>query len=130
MNQTFFSRSLGPLAMSMRGTFRTKRTSSKIPPLPDPEYRVKDGILKRFNSNHEWKERRLVLTSQDILFTLVGHDNVIEKIPLVSRESYFFTTNKKVITILIRLVCIPARNPPRGKDGPRPSLARVCVAFC
>ena len=68
----------------VQGTYRTNKAGSKVPRLPEAESRIKDGTVRRFNSNHEWKDRRLVLTDQDVLLTLHGHDQVIEKIPLVN----------------------------------------------
>ena len=68
----------------LHGFSRSKRASSKIPMLPCNEERTKYGLVWRSNSNHEWKQRQLVLTTDYVLIALVGHDQVIEKIPLVS----------------------------------------------
>ena len=67
-------------------TNRSMRTRSFQ--LPPEDERIKDSVVFRSNSSKEWKNRRLVLTKNDLFEGLAGQDTIIEKIPLVSLKSH------------------------------------------
>jgi hypothetical protein len=51
--------------------------------MPDEAIRMHERVVWRLNSNKDWKKRILVLTKEDLLIGLEGHDFAIDKIPLV-----------------------------------------------
>ena len=51
--------------------------------VPDEELHVHRSVVHRIVSNRDQKARLLVLTKEDLLVALEGHDFIIEKIPLV-----------------------------------------------
>ena len=67
--------------------FHGKRSRTKEEPLPDDGLRIHQNSVLRLNSYQHWKKRLLVLTKQDLLVGIEGHDFVVEKIPLVSDPS-------------------------------------------
>ena len=55
---------------------------------PTEELRIKDSEVLRSNSSKQWKNRRLVLTKDDLLEGLSGQEKITEKIPLVSIKNH------------------------------------------
>ncbi len=52
--------------------------------LPDEEIHVHSSVVHRLDSNRDRKKRLLILTNEELLIALPGHDFIIEKIPLVN----------------------------------------------
>ncbi len=63
--------------------FPKRKTRAKDLRVPDEELQVHHSIVHRLNSNGDRKKRLLILTKEDLLVALEGHDFIIEKIPLV-----------------------------------------------
>lgn len=57
--------------------------------MPDESLQVHHKRVWRLNSSRDWKKRILILTKEDLLVGLEGHDFVIEKIPLVNLSLIF-----------------------------------------
>jgi hypothetical protein len=63
--------------------FPKRRTRAKDLRVPDEESHVRNSIVHRLNANNDRKKRLLILTKEDLLVALEGHDFIIDKIPLV-----------------------------------------------
>ncbi len=61
-----------------------KRRRAKILRVPDDEIHVFRSVVYRLDSNRDQKKRLLILTKEELLVALEGHDFIIEKIPLVN----------------------------------------------
>ena len=55
--------------------------------IPEESKRILQTDILRLNSNHEWKNRTLILTKEELLVTSEQYDFVLEKIPLVQLDS-------------------------------------------
>jgi len=62
--------------------FHRRRNRRKEAPLPAKELRIHQRYVLRLNSYQHWQKRILILTKDDLLVGIEGHDFVIERIPL------------------------------------------------
>ena len=63
--------------------FPKKRNGVKKLRVPDEEMHVYRSVVHRLDSNRDWKKRLLILTKEEMVIALPGHDFIIENIPLV-----------------------------------------------
>ncbi len=76
--------------------FHRRRNRRKEAPLPAKELRIHQRYVLRLNSYQHWQKRILILTKDDLLVGIEGHDFVIERIPLVILSFlHFFSKRKK-----------------------------------
>jgi hypothetical protein len=67
-----------------RSLFFSKRKSrEKELSVPDEDKQIHRSIVHRLDSNRDPKKRLLILTKEELLVALEGHDFIIETIPLV-----------------------------------------------
>jgi hypothetical protein len=64
--------------------FRKRKKRAKILRVPDEEMHVHRSVVYRLDSNRGRKNRLLILTKEDLIVALEGHDFIIENIPLVN----------------------------------------------
>ena len=63
--------------------FPTRKRRAKDLRLPEEEMHVHRSVVHRIVSNKERKKRLLILTKEELLVALEGHNFIIENIPLV-----------------------------------------------
>ena len=68
---------------------KTRSVRARGYQFPPEEMRIKDSEVLRSNTSKEWKDRRLVLTKDDLLEGLSGQEKIIEKIQLVRLKPFF-----------------------------------------
>ena len=61
-----------------------KKKSVKNLRVPDEAIHVHRSVVHRLDSNRDRKKRLLILTNEELVVALPGHDFIIEKIPLVN----------------------------------------------
>ncbi len=69
--------------------YPTRKNRAKDSRVPDEDLHIRRSVVQRLNANNDWKKRLLILTKEELLVALEGHDFVIEKIPLVSNTSVY-----------------------------------------
>ncbi len=75
--------------------FHRRRNRRKEAPLPAKELRIHQRYVLRLNSYQHWQKRILILTKDDLLVGIEGHDFVIERIPLVILSFLHFYSKRK-----------------------------------
>ena len=63
--------------------FPKRRMKARDTQIPEDSLVIHRKNVWRLTSNNDWKERILMLTKEDLLVGLEGHDFVVEQIPLV-----------------------------------------------
>ncbi len=83
-----------------RNSFQRPRKAKDLR-VPKEDLHIHRGVVYRFNSDSKQKKRLLILTKEELLVTLEGHDFIITKIPLVT--NYFMRCSWSTITCYVSM---------------------------